>query len=305
MKLRNLLAAGAAGFGIWQVLRQRERANAISLKNKVVIITGASSGIGRAAATVFSAQGAHTVLVARRANVLADVQTELQANFDTRVLTVAADVTNEDDIRNIVQTTLDEFGRIDVLVNNAGIVHGGYLEEKSFDEWQAIIQTNLTAVVRLTQEVLPIMKEQYSGHVVNVSSVVSFAATPGQAVYAATKSGMNGFSESLRREVADFNIYVSIVMPGFTDTPMNDGRAEKIAEVAGDMGDAIASFESADYVASNIVAAVRYRKPQITLGGVPMQIMRTLHNISPSILDFIYTQLATPQDLVEVAKNER
>ncbi|MEL6405754.1 MAG: SDR family NAD(P)-dependent oxidoreductase [Chloroflexota bacterium] len=304
MKLRNVLTVGVAGLGIWQLLRQRERANAVSLKNKVVIITGASSGIGRSAAKIFSAQGAHTVLVARRANLLAEVQSELQASFDTRVLTVAADVTNEDDIQNIVQATLDEFGRIDVLVNNAGIVKGGYLEEKDFANWQSIIEVNLTAVVRLTQAVLPIMKEQYSGHIVNVSSVVSFAATPGQAVYVATKSGMNGFSESLRREVADFNINVSVVMPGFTDTPMNEGRVEKIKEVAGEAGEAIANFESADYVASNVVAAVRYQKSQVTLGGVPMQIMQTLHSISPSILDFVYTQLATPKDLVAIAELE-
>lgn len=297
MKLRNLLVTGLSAFGIWQFMRQQEQSNPISLRNKVVVITGASSGIGRASAKIFAAQGAYTVLVARRANVLAEVQSELQEQFKTQVITVAGDVTVQEDINNIVTTTLDKFGRIDVLVNNAGIVKGGYLEEKDFDTWQSIIETNLSAVVRMTQAVLPLMKAQHSGHIVNVSSVVSFAGTPGQSVYVATKSGMNGFSEALRREVYNDNIKVSIVMPGYTDTPMNEGQLEKLTE-----DETTGSFlhvESADYVASNIVAAVRYNKAQVILGGLQMKAINFLYRLSPSIVDLIYTRFINTDNLIQ------
>ena len=301
MKLRNLLATSIAGFGIWQLFRQLEQSNPTSLQNKVVIITGASSGIGRASAKIFAAQGAHTVLVARRANVLAEVQSELLEQFDTRVLTVAGDVTQEEDINNIVKTTLDEFGRIDVLVNNAGISKGGYLEEKEFDNWQSIIETNLSGVIRMTQAVLPLMKAQHSGHIVNVSSIVAFAGTPGQAVYTGTKSGVNGFSEALRREVYKDNIKVSIVMPGYTATPMNEGNLDDLTQDTG-AGDFI-NVQSADYVASNIVAAVRYNKPQVILGGLQTQIINYLHRISPSIIDIIFTRIVNTENIVKATSD--
>ena len=302
MKLRNLLATGIAGFSIWQLFRQLEQSNPTSLKNKVVVITGASSGIGRASAKIFAAQGAHTVLVARRANVLAEVQSELQEQFDTRVITVAGDITQQDDINNIVKTTLDEFGRIDVLVNNAGISKGGYLEEKDFDSWQSIIETNLSGVIRLTQAVLPLMKAQHSGHIVNVSSVVAFAGTPGQAVYTGTKSGVNGFSEALRREVFKDNIKVSVVMPGYTATPMNEGTYDDITQ--DEATEKFINVESADYVASNIVAAVRYNKPQVILGGLQIQAVNWLHRLSPSIIDFIYTRVVNTENIIHATKSD-
>lgn len=303
MKLRNLIATGIAGFGVWQLSRQLEQGNPTSLQNKVVIITGASSGIGRASAKIFAAQGAHTVLVARRANVLAEVQSELLEQFDTRVITVAGDITQQEDINNIVTTTLEEFGRIDVLINNAGISKGGYLEEKDFENWQSVIETNLTGSIRMAQAVLPLMKAQHSGHIVNVSSVVSFAGTPGQAVYTGTKSGINGFSEALRREVYQDNIKVSIVMPGYTATPMTEGgNLDNITQDSG-TGNFI-NMESADYVASNIVAAVRYNKPQVILGGLQMQVVNWLHRLSPSIVDFIYTNLINTDNLVQATDSD-
>src|SRR5690606_1555328 len=223
-----------------------------------------------------------------RANVLAEVQSELQEQFDTRVITVAGDIIRQDDINNIVKATLYEFGRIDVLVNNAGISKGGYLEEKDFDSWQSIIETNLSGVIRMTKAVLPLMKAQHSGHIVNVSSAVAFAGTPGQAVYTGTKSGVNGFSEALRREVYKDNINVSIVMPGYTATPMNEGNYDDITQ--DEATEKFINVESADYVASNIVAAVRYNKPQVILGGLQIQAVNWLHRLSPSIIDFIYTR---------------
>lgn len=302
MKLRNLFATGIAGFGIWQLFRQLEQSNPTSLKNKVVVITGASSGIGRASAKIFAAQGAHTVLVARRANVLAEVQSELQKQFDTRVIIVAGDITQQEDINAIIKTTLDEFGRIDVLINNAGISKGGYLEEKDFDNWQSIIETNLSGVIRMTQAVLPLMKAQHSGHIVNVSSVVAFAGTPGQAVYTGTKSGVNGFSEALRREVFKDNIKVSIVMPGYTATPMNE---DNLADITQDEAtEKFINVESADYVASNIVAAVRYNKPQVILGGLQIQAVNWLHRLSPSIIDFIYTRVVDTENIIQATNTD-
>jgi len=302
MKLRDLILTGLAGFGIWQFFRQRDYSNSVSLRNKVVIITGASSGIGRASARIFAAQGAHTVLVARRANILADVQSELLQEFDTRVLTVAADVTQQADVNNVVRTVLDEFGRIDVLVNNAGIAKGGYLEEKDFNNWQDIIDVNLNGTIRMSQAVLPLMKAQRSGHIVNVSSVITFNATPGQAVYVASKSGMNGFSEAIRREVFPHNINVSIVMPGFTETAMTEGRLE-IIKNEGVPADMI-SVEGAEYVASNIVAAVRYNRSRVVLGGATMQLIDFAYRVSPAIMDFFYTRVVDPDKLVRATSGD-
>lgn len=302
MKFRGLVLTGLAGLGIWQFFRQRERNSSVSLRNKVVIITGASSGIGRASARIFAAQGAHTVLVARRANILAEVQSELQDEFDSRVLTVAGDVTQQADINNVVRTALDEFGRIDVLVNNAGIARGGYLEEKDFENWKDIIDVNLNGAMNMTQAVLPLMKAQRSGHIVNVSSVITFNATPGQAVYVASKSGINGFSDALRREVFPHNVNVSVVMPGFTETPMTEGVREKLAD--SDMPSDSIAIEGAEYVASNIVAAVRYKRSRVVLGGMQMLLADIAYRISPSILDLLYTRIVDPEKLVEATTGD-
>ncbi|MGJ3240966.1 MAG: SDR family NAD(P)-dependent oxidoreductase [Anaerolineae bacterium] len=296
MTWRKLLFGGLAGFGIWQYARQRQYNNRVSLKNKVVLITGASSGIGRSAARIFAAQGSHLVLVARRANVLAEVQNALLAEFDVRVLTVAGDITQGDDVQQIVKAVMDQFGHLDVLVNNAGILNGGYLDDHPFDEWERILTTNLNGTIRLTHAFLPLFKAQRSGYIVNVSSVSAFIGKPGQAVYVASKLGLNGFSETLRHELFDYGVQVSVVMPTLTATPMIDSQQEAVPQDA--LSQLFLTVESPDYVASHIVATVRYNKKTVILGGIVLRAINWLYRLAPDVMDLIYHKILNTHDLV-------
>lgn len=296
MKFRNLLLLAASGFGLWQWQRQREKANITPIKNKVVIITGASSGIGRATALAFAAQGAYTVLVARRANALAEVQEEIQSKFDTQVLTVAADLSQQDEIDSIIAETMNAFGRIDILVNNAGFRTTGRIEEQDSEDVHKVLNVNLYAAIRLCQAVIPIMKEQHSGHIVNVSSEAAIAFSPGQAAYGASKAGLNMFTDNIRWELMDYNIFVSTVMPGWTSTPMIEHT--DVSQMPG-VREGLIQLQTPEYVASNIVAAVRYKKKRVQLGGVGWTLIAVSEYLFPDIAEWMYRYFYDHDNIVE------
>jgi len=261
-----------------------------------VIITGASSGIGRATALNFATQGAHTVLVARRANALAEVQEEIQAKFDTRVLTIVADLSNQEEIDSIIQETMNSFGRIDVLVNNAGFRTTGRIETQDADEIHKVLDVNLYAAIRLIQAVIPIMKQQNSGHIVNVSSEAAIVFSPGEAAYGASKAGLNMFSDSIRLELLDNNIFVSTVMPGWTTTAMIDDT--DVSQMPG-FREGLIELQSPEYVASNIVAAVRYKKKRVQLGGIGWTVMALTERVMPELADWMYRNFYDHDNIVE------
>ncbi|NJL95307.1 MAG: SDR family oxidoreductase [Anaerolineae bacterium] len=153
---------------------------------------GASSGIGRALALAFARQGARVVLAARREDRLEDIRREIEL-YAPDVLVVPTDLAEDDQVVRLVQSTLAHFGRVDVLVNNAGITHNGYLHKQDPATLRQMVTLNLTAVVRLSQEVLPRMLYQRSGYIVNVGSAVAGLAPPMFSSYTATKSGLSGF----------------------------------------------------------------------------------------------------------------
>jgi NADP-dependent 3-hydroxy acid dehydrogenase YdfG len=180
------------------------------LSGQVVLITGASSGIGAAAAREFARAGAQVALAARRAERLEALAHEL----GPAALPVPADLTQRADRERLVAETLAHFGRIDVLVNNAGLGRLGWLETLTAEEIEAQVNVNLLALMDLTRLVLPPMLARRSGHIVNIASLAGHIGAPTYAVYCATKFGVRGFSEALRREVAPFGVRVSWISPG-------------------------------------------------------------------------------------------
>ena len=188
----------------------------MDIKGKVVIVTGASSGIGEATARQFGREGAMVVLAARRVDKLETLAKEIEAmGTGSQSLVVQADLSKLDDIQKLVSHTLEIFGRIDVLVNNAGFGRLDWLENLDpVKDIQAQIDVNVMGVIQTTRQVLPVMIKQRSGSIVNMCSMAGLVGTPTYTIYAASKHAVHGFSEALRREVKPWGIDVSLVYPG-------------------------------------------------------------------------------------------
>lgn len=186
----------------------------------VVVITGASSGIGATTARVLAKEGHKLVLAARRVDLLEELAKELDA---TEVLVVRADVTDPTSIHNLAKETYERFGRIDVWINNAGIGGSSYIWlEAGVEHVQRAISVNLSAPILAAQAVFPYMKEQRSGQIINIASVAGHIGT--NSIYSATKFGLRGHSEALRRELRPHGIHVSVISPGFVRTAMTAHR---------------------------------------------------------------------------------
>jgi short-subunit dehydrogenase len=185
-----------------------------SLKDKIVLITGASSGFGADAARHFSKEGCMVVLAARRMDRLTALAEEIRLTGG-QALAVPLDVANQSQIEKTVQTVLETLGHIDILINNAGLGRLDWLETLDpAADIDSQIDVNLRGVVQITRAVLPSMLARRSGHIINMSSVAGLIAAPMYSVYAATKYGLRGFTDALRREVAPFNVHVSGLYPG-------------------------------------------------------------------------------------------
>ena len=190
----------------------------LDLSGKVAVITGASRGIGRQTALTLASAGAIVVLTSR-GDAAESVAAEVTA-AGGQALALAADVADADAVHRVVETTTDRFGRLDVLVNNAGITRDQLLLRMKREDWDSVLATNLTGTFLCTQAVLRTMLKQRSGRIISISSVVGQSGNPGQTNYAATKAGIIGFSKALAREVASRSITVNVVAPGLIDTDM-------------------------------------------------------------------------------------
>ena len=192
----------------------------MDIKGKVVIVTGASSGIGEATAREFGRQGAKVVLAARRIERLESLAQEITSmNAEAETLTVQVDLTKLEDIQKLIDVTMAKFNRVDVLVNNAGFGRLDWLEKLDpVKDIQAQFDVNVMGVIQTTRQVLPIMMEQRSGHIINMCSMAGLIGTPTYTIYSATKHAVHGFSESLRREAKPWGIEVSMIYPGGVKT---------------------------------------------------------------------------------------
>jgi short-subunit dehydrogenase len=188
----------------------------MDVKGKVVVITGASSGIGEATAREFGREGARVVLAARRVDRLESVAQEIGAmGTGAETLVVQADLSKLEDIQALINKTLERFGRIDVLFNNAGFGRLDWLENLDpVKDIQSQFDVNVLGVIQTTRQAWPIMMKQRSGHIINMCSMAGLVATPTYTIYAACKHAVHGFSEALRREVKPWGVDVSIIYPG-------------------------------------------------------------------------------------------
>jgi len=195
------------------------------IEGKVVVITGASSGLGEAAARLLAGEGAAVVLGARRADRLQALAGEL-AGRGGRALAVETDVTDRGQVSRLVDAAVTTYGRVDVMLNNAGLMPSSPLERLKVDDWDRMIDVNIKGVLYGIAAALPHMQRQRSGHIINVSSVAGHKVRAGAAVYAATKHAVRALSEGLRQEVKRYNIRTTVISPGAVDSELADSATE-------------------------------------------------------------------------------
>ncbi len=210
-----------------------------NIRGKVVVITGASSGLGEAAARHLAAQGARVVLGARREERIRALSEQLRREGQEAEF-LATDVTRRADVAALVDTAIRKFGRIDVMLSNAGLMPNSRFERLKVEDWERMIDVNLKGVLYGIAAALPPMQRQNSGHFIHVSSVAGHKVRAGGAVYAATKHAVRALSEGLRQEVKGYNIRTTIISPGAVATELTDSitepemraTAEKVYETA-------------------------------------------------------------------------
>jgi 3-oxoacyl-[acyl-carrier protein] reductase len=200
-----------------------------ALSEQVAIVTGASRGIGRATAIALAATGVKVVVnYAQSSGAAEEVVQEIEKNGGNAIA-LKADVSKTEEVDSLIEQTLKTFGRIDILVNNAGITRDTLLLRMKLEDWQAVIDLNLTGVFLCTKAVSKVMLKQKSGRVINITSVAGLMGNPGQANYSAAKAGVIGFSKTVAKELAVRGITVNAVAPGFIVTDMtNDLKADEI-----------------------------------------------------------------------------
>ncbi|XQY93477.1 3-oxoacyl-[acyl-carrier-protein] reductase [Metabacillus sp. HB246100] len=202
------------------------------LNKMVALVTGASRGIGKAIALDLAKNGAVVAVNYAGNEVKANEVVEEIKSMGGSAVAIKADVSNGEEVQGMIKTVIDEFGRIDILINNAGITRDNLLMRMKDEEWDDVINTNLKGVFLCTKGVTRQMMKQRSGRIINITSVVGISGNPGQANYVAAKAGVIGLTKTTAKELASRNITVNAVAPGFITTDMTDELSE---EVKGEM----------------------------------------------------------------------
>lgn len=261
----------------------------MDLSGKSVLVTGAGSGIGRAAAVEFAKKGAKLTLTGRRKEPLQETAKLVEdAGAEARV--AAGDVSDPEAREQVVQAATESFGGLDVLVNNAGNVRAGRLEDLDVQEIQTQIEVNLLAPVLLTRAALPALRESGDAAIVNVSSGFGLVGMPFYSTYAATKAGIAHFGEALRRELFGEGVHVMTIYPGATDTPMMESN-----EAGPDLG---FQYESPEEVAQGLVAGLEAGELEVVRGAENRSEMTRMTRENPRELD---EQVAQMKDDLEKA----
>ncbi len=252
----------------------------LKLKDSVAIITGASAGIGRETALEFARKGTHVVLAARREERLLELAAQCEA-LGVRALAVPTDVGKTDEVERMVAAAAEAFGRIDVLVNNAGFGFSGTIEETTEADMRELMDVNYMGTFNAIRAVLPIMRKQRRGHIVNVSSVVGKVAFPYHGAYSATKFALVGLTESLRGELTGSGVTATVVLPGSTRTEFFVAQRTNDGHVSAPTG----PQQDADVVARAIVRSCRKPTPEVNMVRM-FRIAYGLNGFFPYLRDF-------------------
>ena len=225
------------------------------IKDKVVIITGASSGIGYATALSLAKEGAKLVVGARRTDRLESLVKAIEEN-NGEILAQKLDVTKKSDCDDLVNTAIKKWGKVDVLVNNAGLMPLSFVKNLKVDEWDQMIDVNIKGVLYCTAVVLPYMREAKSGHIINISSVAGRIVFPAGSVYCATKHAVTAFSEGLRQELSPRNnIRVTTIEPGVVSTELTNTITDESLEKFVESSKKMEALKAED-IASAIIFAI-------------------------------------------------
>ncbi len=226
-----------------------------NIEGKIVVITGASSGLGEATARHLSEHGAVVVLGARRIDRIRALAKAL-AGREGKAIAVQVDVTQSEQVKQLVDAAVERYGRIDVLINNAGLMPHSPLERLKVADWDRMIDVNIKGVLYGIAAALPYMQRQKSGHIINVSSVAGHKVRPGSAVYAATKHAVLALSEGLRQEVKPYNIRTTVISPGAIATELPNSITET------DIADSVRKLYEIAIPADSFARAVAYAMSQ-------------------------------------------
>jgi NADP-dependent 3-hydroxy acid dehydrogenase YdfG len=236
------------------------------LSGKAVAITGASSGIGEATALTLAKAGASVALGARRKDRIDELAARIEDEGGTAVA-LEVDVSDEAAARGFVEAAHERLGRLDTLVNNAGVMLLGPVEQADSQDWRTMVNVNLLGLMYCTHAALPIMLAQEGGDIVNISSVAGRFARAGNAVYAATKFGVGAFSEGLRNEVTERGVRVTLIEPGFVDTELQGHNTGEVLETLEAMREHLRDPLRAQDIANGILYAVS-QSPHVSINEV-------------------------------------
>lgn len=255
-----------------RILKQKEQAGLKenkgrfmeSLKNKIVFITGATAGIGKACAEAFAEEGAKLILCARRINKLNELADRLRKDYKTEVYSFQLDVRQKDKVEWAVNSLPDEWKEIDILVNNAGLGRGlNKLYEDDPDGWEEMIDTNVKGLLYVTRYVVPGMVERKRGHVINIGSIAGHEAYSKGSVYCSTKHAVNAITKSLRMDVLDKGIRVSTVDPGMVETEFSEVRFYGDKEKAKNVYNGLEPLTGRDIAEAVVFCATRPKHANI------------------------------------------
>ena len=241
----------------------------MDLSGRVALVTGASSGFGEAVALGLAKAGAKVALAARREDRLRDLAQRI-ADAGGQAQVIVADFTDEHQAQRAVRETEAAFGRLDILINNAGVMYLEPVATADLGRWRSMLELNVLGLIAATQAALPGMTARKDGHIVNIASTAGHVSNPLAAAYSATKFGVVGFSESLRKEVHKDNIRVTVISPGMAATELRDHIAVEAVQTAVNSAAAAMRQLTAEDVADAILYAVS-RPPHVTINEILMR----------------------------------
>lgn len=252
------------------------------MKNKVIIITGASSGIGLACVREFASKGAKIAMAARSIETLKEIEEELKSK-GVDIISVQTDVSIEEDCKNLINKTIQHFGKIDILINNAGLSMRASFKNVELSVLKKLMDVNFWGTVYCTKYALPYLLES-KGSVVGVSSIAGFIGLPGRTGYSSSKFAMNGFLETVRNENLESGLHVLIVAPGFTASNVRKAALTENGKEQGETPRKEEKMMSSEEVASKMAKAIEKRKRTLILTFVEGKLTVFLNKIWPSLV---------------------